>query len=232
MVLTILITACGAGSNEGSVVEGILGGSSKTEDVESIEEALMPLQFDSTKVILHCSGTLLEYERSRSSSLKSGYDSTEPSVQAHSAGDVIRGYLNNVYFDDYGNNSQRFLTDKKDILIRSLEYQREVKKALNKDLLLYWAHDEDSNKDGKITNEDRQGLYISNLDGSSFVRLTPKSQIHRGSKMMNDVLRFYFATYEDVNSNDKFDSEDKAFYYYIDFKNDPFKIVEYYPIAK
>jgi hypothetical protein len=186
----------------------------------------LPVHYDSTGYLIHPVGFVDLNERTGSGLLKSGpsgsgYDYDEFS----SSGD-----LTNLVFQDILTRDQRPLTNKA-LYIRSFQYLKAVTKKTGKQIILYIITDRDSNNDKKLGYTDLKSLYISNLNGTGFRKISNSMEEFSEGKMITDELKYYFKSLEDVNRDGKYDwRHDRFHYYYLDFKSDPVEVTEYNPL--
>ena len=134
----------------------------------------------------------------------------------------------NLIFEDLINQKKYLLTNNQ---IRISSYNTLIDKTGNK-YFLYRVIDRDYNNDGKINSNDIGSLYISNIDGTSFLKLTKDREDVRynENEWIHSVNRYYFKTLEDSNKDGFFDTKDKIHYYYIEFNEGNYKVVEYNPL--
>ncbi len=203
-------------------IENILTDTSKVLMAES------PVYFDSTRIIIHPIGFVSLDEPKRSRFSKSSYDGYEAPM-ANNSKDFIRGNITYLLFEDVDNGVTHPLT--KEVLnISSVEYMRDLARKKDKHYLLYILQDKDTNKDGVIDSRDITSLYISNLDGTGFLKISKNFFQYRGGEWVSWCSRYYFQTIEDADRNGEFDKRDTYHYYYIDFSSDSYKVVEYNPL--
>ena len=118
----------------------------------------------------------------------------------------------------------------KNIRIKSVSFLRGIFDNTKKQILVYTIIDRDSNRDNKLDDDDIETLYISNIDGTNFTKLTAEFQELIDWKVLEIKNRLYFRSIEDTNKNGEFDKEDDLHYQYIDFSNNKLKVTEYKPI--
>ncbi|HCO66840.1 MAG TPA: hypothetical protein DIT04_03660 [Dysgonomonas sp.] len=204
--------------------------------------ATLPVYFDSTTVLLQPSGLINIKEIKDMSVLgrlsypiesKSYREKTKDSDFHLGAiyADQLSGQISNIYFDDLTNNVQRLLTEDY-ISISQVVYLREIAKKTGRDYLIYFVYDRDTNRDGKLNSGDILTLYMSNLDGSGFVKISKDNHQLADYKLVVIANRYYFTTIEDVNRDGYFNKGDKYNYYYIDFSQESYEIVEYNPVNR
>ena len=98
----------------------------------------------------------------------------------------------------------------------------------NKQFILYTITDFDSNKDLILNSKDIESLYISDIDGTGFMKLTSNFQELVDWEIIEIQNRIYFTTSEDIDKNGLFTKSDKLHYFYYDF--DDSKLIEYNPL--
>jgi len=193
-------------------------------DTSSIKVADLPINFSGTNVLIHPIGDLnIGYESySRSNSQQSFAISDNNEFE-------ITGYLQNLKFQEIGKDSIVSLTDKQ-ILIQTATYLKNTADKTKKQFLVYTLADSDTNKDGKLNNDDIKSLYISSINGANFTKLSNDFQELLDWNCIESISRLYFRTIEDINKNGSFDKEDKVHYYYLDLLSKELKAQEYFPI--
>lgn len=205
-------------------------------DTSKVLMADYPFFFDSTRILIHPVGfvNVEEQRKSRldmiSSSRSKGYDKDQ-GFSIYAGNDVVRGSITYLMFEDVLNNVSHTLTDKV-LNISTVTFLRDLYRKTGGQYLLYILQDKDTNNDKLIDGRDVTSLYISKLDGTSFLKLTADYHQFEGGVWKSWCLRYYFRTLEDVNRDGKFTKKDKYHYYYIDFgaKDIPYEVVEYNPL--
>lgn len=89
--------------------------------------------------------------------------------------------------------------------------------------------DKDTNRDGKIDSNDIKTLYISEINGNNFTKLSADLEELIDWNTIEVQNRLYFRTIEDINKNGSFDKNDLMHYYYVDLKNPMWEAVKYSP---
>lgn len=148
--------------------------------------------------------------------------------RSYSKKEYIGGQINiaNLIFEDVINQKKHLLTDNQ---INISSYSQLRDKAGNR-YFLYRVIDRDYNKDGKMNSADVESLYISNIDGTSFSKLTKGNEEVKDCKWLNILDRYYFTTLEDSDKNGFFDIKDKMHHYYIQFNSGGYNVLEYNPL--
>ena len=72
-----------------------------------------------------------------------------------------------------------------------------------------------------------KNLYISNIDGNDFKKLSSDFQEFIDWNVIESQNRLYFRTIEDINKNGAFDKDDKVHYHYVDLLDAELKVIEY-----
>lgn len=228
---TLLIVSCG-NEEKPKVIYPENGNAETTElkkDSTLIEIADIPIHIDSTQYLIHPIG---EYEiygtRGKSYFGSSNYGSGSFSISNYNRYEITRD-LHNLKFQKIDSENLTTLT-KQNIRIKSITFLRDIFDNTNKQILVYRILDKDSNRDNKLDDNDINTLYISNIDGTNFTKLTAEFQELIDWKVIEIMSRLYFRSIEDTNKNGEFDKEDKVHYQYVDFNLDKLKVTEYQPI--
>ena len=199
------------------------------KDSTLIEIADIPIHIDSTQYLIHPIGEYKMYgSRGKSYFGSSNYGSGSFSISSYNRYEIT-GDLHNLKFQKIDSENLTTLT-KQNIRIKSITFLRDIFDNTNKQILVYRILDKDSNQDNKLDDNDINTLYISNIDGTNFTKLTAEFQELIDWKVIGIMNRLYFRSIEDTNKNGEFDKEDKVHYQYIDFNQDKLKITEYQPI--
>lgn len=141
--------------------------------------------------------------------------------------DYANDYIVNIVFEDLINQKKYLLTESK---IRIIFHHQLLPDIKGKQYILYRMIDRDYNNDGKLNSNDIVSLYISNLDGTSFTKLTKDKENLVYEKWIAPLKRYYIQTLEDSNKDGYFDIKDKKHHYYIEFNDDSYKVLEYDPL--
>ena len=206
--------------------------------------AVFPLYFDSTSVLIQPSGLIgrhdlksnfdsynLSFAKNNKSKSDNNQDASPDFYVGNINSDALTGRMSNLYFDDLKTNTQRLLTNIA-LNINEVRYLREIAKKTNKDYLLYFVNDRDTNHDNILDKRDFESLYISKLNGEGFEKLTDENHQFSSGKLMPLFKRYYYTTIENVNEDPNSDAGDKYHYYYIDFSGNSYDVVEYNPLSK
>lgn len=195
------------------------------EDTTQIEIADLPIQMEGTNYLIHPIGTVSSDKKA----LKASYDSGTGYTVSNYGEYQITGYLQNLKFQEIGKDTLYALTDK-NILIETATYLKSTADKTKKQLMVYSLADMDTNKDNKLDNNDIKSLYLSDIAGKNFAKLSTDFQELIDWNVIDAKSRLYFRTIEDTNKNGEFDKEDKVHYFYVNLLDKEWKATEYKPI--
>jgi hypothetical protein len=198
------------------------------KDTTQIKIADLPIHMEGTSFLLHPIGDVRVYDGSS----KSSYGSSSTSRVSYSISNYnrfeITGYLNNIRFQHLDSTATRPLTDKI-VIIQTATFLNTIAEKTKKQILVYSISDMDTNKDGKLDANDIKSLYISEISGNHFIKLSPDFQELIDWNLIETKNRLYFRTTEDTNKNGDFDKDDTVFYYFVDLMDKEWKLNEYKP---
>lgn len=198
-------------------------------DSSQIEIADLPIQMEGTKYLIHPIGDYRVYEgRSKSSYGSSNTDKVSFSISNYNRFEIT-GFLQNLKFQHIDSTEIRPLTDKK-MVIQTASYLNTIFEKTKQQLLVYSVADMDTNKDNKLDVSDIKSLYISDISGKNFTKLSPDMQELIDWNLVELKNRLYFRTIEDTNKNGQFDKNDVILYYYVDLSNKDWKLENYKPV--
>ena len=199
------------------------------KDSTIIEIADIPIHIDSTKYLIHPIGEYRMYgSRGKVYFGSSSYGSGSFSITNYNRYEIT-GNLHNLKFQQLDSDNLTSLTTK-NIRIKSITFLRDIFDNTKKQILIYRVLDKDTNRDNELDDNDVETLYISNIDGSEFEKLTSEFQELIDWKELGIKNRIYFRSIEDTNKNEEFDKDDKVHYQYVDFNKDKRIVKEYKPI--
>lgn len=198
-------------------------------DSAQIEVADLPIQMEGTNYLIHPVGDLRVFEKGT----KARYGSSsvnDVSFTISNLGEYeITGYLQNLKFQEVNSDSIRPLSDKP-ILILTATYLKSVADKTQNKLMVYTLTDSDTNKDGKIDTGDIKTLYLSDISGENFTKVSADLQELVDWSLIESKSRLYFRTIEDTNQNGQFDKNDVLHYNYIDLASKNWEVKSYKPI--
>lgn len=199
-------------------------------DASQVEIADLPIQMQGTNYLIHPIAGLNIY----GGNTKSKYESTSNvngisfKISNYSEYEIT-GYLRNLKFQEIGSDSIKSLTDKP-ILIQTATYLKSVSDKVKQQVLVYSLADLDTNKDDKLDVNDIKSLYISEVSGNRFTKISEDFQELIDWNLIESKNRLYFRTVEDTNKNGQFDKDDVIHYHYLDLSNKEWKVFDYNPI--
>lgn len=195
-------------------------------DTTQIEIADLPILISGTNYLIHPIGDVRVFKGSK------GYNSGSSAGVSYTISNYsefeITGYLRNFKFQQIDSDSITPLTDKR-VLIQSAtcvipSFDR------NKQVMIYALADMDTNKDGKLDDNDIKSLYISTVSGDKFTKLSAEYEELIDWKFIETKNRIYFRTIEDTNKNGEFDKDDVVHYNYADLGTEEWKVTSYNPV--
>lgn len=209
--------------------DDIIETTASQKDSTLVEIVDLPIHIDSTKYLIHPIGTYKIYEsRSKAMPGYSTKNSRNFSISSYNRYEIT-GNLSNLKFQHINTDDLTELTNK-NLRIKSISFLRDIFENTTKQFLVYRVIDKDTNLDNKIDDFDITSLYISNIDGSGFVKLTLDNRELIDWKVLAVKNRLYFRSIEDIDKNGEFDQSDKVHYQFVDFESDSLRVVDYYPI--
>lgn len=234
-LVTMIILSCSNNEQQPRIVYDQTDEDQTEEKQDSFLMQVMdlPIQFDSTNVLLHPIGELIEYSgggRKFSYSSSSGKSYVKTKISQHNR-HSLSGSIKNIKFEDIETGTINTLTDK-GILIQSANFLYNFSQKTGKQLLVYSVYDKDTNKDKKLDRTDLESLYISRIDGTGFQKLNAENQEIIEWKVLTATEKLYFRTVTDTNRNGKFDKGDSFQNYQVDlnrtanFKAEQYTLLE------
>ena len=200
----------------------------KKIDTSSIKIADLPILMEGTKFLIHPVGDVRVYD-----DYSKVYGSSKTNQVSYAISNYNRfeltGYFENLKFQHIDSTSVKELTDK-NIQIQTVTYLNTIAEKTKKQILVYILVDSDTNIDGKVNQNDIKSLYISNMDGSGFTKLSEPLQELIDWNIIEVQNRLYFRCIEDINKNGAFDKNDKVHYHSVNLMADEWKVEEYRPI--
>ncbi|MEP0479902.1 MAG: hypothetical protein ABJD23_06785, partial [Nonlabens sp.] len=114
-----------------------------------------------------------------------------------------------------------------EITITSATIYNKLENNPRVEFVLYNGHNLDTNKDQQLDYNDLSALFISDLDGTNFTKLTEDFEEFNGQRFIIENDKLYFQTQKDVNGNGIFDSSDNYRNYVVDLTASVKKAVRY-----
>lgn len=198
-------------------------------DPDQISIADLPIQIEGTNYLIHPIGDLRVYESGAKSSYGSSSVIDLSFTLSNYADGEITGYLQNIKFQKIDSDSLQSLTDKP-VLIQTASYLKGVALGSKKQIMVYTLFDIDTNKDGKLDSSDIKSLYLSEISGKRFTKISTNFHELIDWSVIDSKSRLYFRTVEDTNKNGKFDKDDVLHYNYINLLSAKWEVLNYKPI--
>ena len=197
-------------------------------DTTQIRIADLPVHMEGTSYLLHPVGELRVYDTKS----KMSYGSSSTSRVSYAVSNYnrfeITGFLKNIHFQHVDSVVSKPLTDKS-MVIQTATYLNTFAQKTKKQILVYSISDLDTNRDRKLDSNDIRSLYISDISGDNFTKITPDFQELIDWNLMEVKNRLYIRTIQDSNKNGDFDKDDAVFYYFVDLLDPEWKLNEYKP---
>lgn len=228
LILIVLLASCKEETEKPKV---IYDNASKAKEqskvvITDIQVADLPIHMDGTNYLIFPIGNL----NSNSRGLKTSSYSSQDGFTISNYGEYqITGYLQNLKFQEIGKDTITSLTDKP-ILIQTATFLKSVSDKTKQQFLVYTLADMDTNKDNKLDTDDIKSLYISEISGNKFTKLSPDFQELIDWNLIEISNKLYFRTIEDANKNGEFDKQDVLHYYFVNLSNKNSKVQEYKPV--
>jgi hypothetical protein len=202
----------------------------KQVDTTKILVADLPIQFDGTKYLIFPIGNLNISDNGVSKYESSSKMNEQSFTISNNMDNEITGYLQNLKFQKIDSDSITTLTDKP-ILLESTTYLKDFANKSKQQILVHLLADNDSNDDVKLDTNDIKSLYLSDISGAKFTKISVDMQEIINWKIIEYQNRLYFKTIEDTNKNGQFDKADKLHYSFVNLLEKDWKAVEYNPIT-
>ena len=196
-------------------------------DTTEIEIADLPIEITGTNYLIHPIGDL-RVDGSKSKYSSSGASGISYTISNYNEFEIT-GYLRNLKFQQANSDSLKVLADKP-VLIQTATYLKSFADRTKQQVLVYTLADMDTNKDGKLDASDIKTLYISDVSGNGFVKLSADFEELIDWKMTESKNRLYFRTIEDTNKNGEFDKSDVIHYHFVDLSAKDRKVSDYKPV--
>ncbi|HEY4617123.1 MAG TPA: hypothetical protein VIH09_02905 [Flavobacterium sp.] len=227
----LLLASCKEEMEKPKVIYDATNKGKGIEKMDSTQVAIsdLPIQMEGTNYLIHPIADLRVYERGT----KARYGSSsviDLSFTISNYGEnEITGYLQNLKFQRTDSDSIHALTNKP-ALILTATYLKSVSDKAKKQVMAYTMFDMDTNRDGKLDTSDIKSLYLSNISGKKFTKISADFQELIDWNLIESKNRLYFRTVEDTNKNGQFDKNDVVHYNYVDLSIDEWKVSSYEPI--
>lgn len=230
-VLVLVVASCKEEVEKPKVIYDSASKNKPYTKLDSTQVAIadLPIQMEGTDYLIHPVGDLRVYEKGTKSRYGSSSVIDLSFTISNFGEDEITGYLQNLKFQKVSSDSIRPLTDKP-ILIQTASYLSGIADKTKNKILVYTLFDMDSNRDGKLDTSDIKSLYLSDISGSNFTKISVDLEELIDWSLIESQNRLYFRTVEDTNKNGQFDKNDVLHYNYIDLSSTSWEVKSYKPI--
>lgn len=197
-------------------------------DSTQIKIADLPIHMEGTKYLIHAIGDVRIYDGNTKTYGSSKTNSVSYAISNYNRFELT-GYFENLKFQHIDSTALKPLTDKK-VQMQTVTFLNTISDKTKKQILVYSLVDMDTNKDGKLDANDIKCLYISDISGRKFEKLSAEFQELIDWNIVEAQNRLYYRTIEDINKNGAFDKNDLVHYYYVDLLSPNWKTEKYDPI--
>ncbi len=229
---SVLFVSCKEDKEKPKVIyeEGAAKGTQpKKADSTQIKVADLPVHMEGTQYLIHPVGDIRIYEENNRSYGTSRTNSSVSYAISNYNRFEITGYFENLKFQHIDSTAMKPLTDKK-VQIQTATFLNTIAEKTKKQALAYTLVDSDTNQDSKVDANDIRSLYISDISGAGFKKLSPDMQELVDWSIVEAKNRIYFRTIEDINKNGAFDKNDLVHYYYADLLSPDWAVTAYEPV--
>jgi len=199
----------------------------KVKDTASFKVADLPILMEGTKYLIHPVGDIRVYDTD-----SKVYGSSKTNQVSYAISNYnrfeITGYFDNLNFQHIDSTTIKPLTNQK-IQIQTATFLEGIAAKTKKQIIAYTLVDADTNKDGKINQNDIKSLYLSTASGEKFTKLSEEFQELIDWNIIEAQNRLYFRCIEDINKNGAFDKNDKVHYHYVNLLDTDWKVEVYSP---
>ena len=199
-------------------------------DTTQIDIADLPIHFEGTSFLIHPIGDVNRVNRNARTAYDASSSDSEQSFTVSNNNDFqITGFLSNLKFQQVSSDSIKSLSDKP-MLIETATYLKAFSDRNKQQIMVYTLCDSDTNKDGKLDGNDIQSLYLSDISGNNFVKLSPDLNELIDWNVVEANGKLYFRTIEDSNKNGAFDKNDIVHYHVVNLLSKEWKASDYSPV--
>ena len=201
----------------------------RQNDGTEIEVADLPVLMQGTDYLIHPVGDIRVYDDNNRTYGSSRTNNSVSYAIANYSEFEITGYLDNLKFQHKDSTAIYPLTDKQVQIQTATLLNSPVMKG-KRQLLVYTLVDADTNRDGKVDANDIRSLYLSDISGKNFTKISKDMQELIDWTMIDAQNKLYFRTIEDINKNGAFDKNDAVHYNYVDLASPEWAVTEYLPV--
>lgn len=200
---------------------------STPKDSSEFKVADLPILMEGTNYLIHPVGDVRVYDIEGKT-----YGSTKANQISYAISNYnrfeITGFFDNLNFQHIDSTNVKPLTNQK-VQIQSATFLNTIATKSKQQIMVYTLVDADTNKDGKINQNDIRALYLSTTSGTKFTKISTNFQEVIDWNVIEKTNRLYFRSIEDVNKNGAFDKNDKVHYHYVNLLANEWKVEIYTP---
>lgn len=193
-------------------------------DTSKVEIADLPIHMQGTQYLLFPIGEVNPSERSKTS-YESATGRISSKISNYSENEIT-GYLRNLKFQNIKADSLHVLT-RQAVMIQSVTYLKSQADKTKQHTLVYLLADADTNKDNNIDVNDIQTLYLSDISGARFTKISADFQEVIDWNVVDVQNRLYFRTVDDTNKDGAFGKGDRTHYFFLDLTSKDWKPQEF-----
>ena len=197
------------------------------KDTSGFKVADLPILMEGTNYLIHPIGDVRVYDNDNKVYGSSKTNQVSYAISNYNRFEIT-GYFDNLNFQHIDSTNVKPLTDKV-VQIQTATFLNAIAAKTKKQIIVYTLVDADTNKDGKINQNDIKSLYLSTSSGEKFTKLSEEFQELIDWNIIEAQNRLYFRCIEDINKNGAFDKNDKVHYHYVNLLDTDWKVEVYSP---
>jgi len=200
------------------------------DNAAEIEVADLPILMEGTNYLIHPIGDIRVYDDNNRTYGSSRTNNAVSYAISNYSEFEITGYFDNLKFQHKDSTAMYPLTSKQ-VQIQTATLLNANSGKTKKQFLVYTLVDADTNRDGRVDANDIRSLYISDISGRNFTKVSKDMQELIDWSLVDAQSRLYFRTIEDINKNGAFDKNDSVHYHYADLVSPEWVVSEYQPVT-
>ena len=200
---------------------------STPKDSSEFKVAVLPILMEGTNYLIHPVGDVRVYDVEGRTYGSSKANQISYAISNYNRFEIT-GFLDNLNFQHIDSTNVKPLTNQK-VQIQSATFLNTLAAKTKKQIMVYTLVDADTNKDGKINQNDIRSLYLSTTSGTKLTKISTDFQEVIDWNIIEAQNRLYFRCIEDMNKNGAFDKNDKVHYHYVNLLANEWKVEIYKP---
>jgi hypothetical protein len=197
------------------------------KDTSGFNVADLPILMEGSNYLIHPIGDVRVYDIDGRTYGSSKANQISYAISNYNRFEIT-GFLDNLNFQHIDSTQVKPLTNQK-IQIQSATFLNTLAAKTKKQIMVYTLVDADTNKDGKINQNDIRSLYLSTTSGTKFTKISTDFREVIDWNIIEAQNRLYFRCIEDVNKNGAFDKNDKVHYHFVNLLANEWKVEMYTP---